>query len=82
MPNFFNENPKASNFDNLIRFVLRARKNTRWTSAKKALIFQERRAQYQLNMPQQEILQHTPFLNNCTYNLKETTVRNDTVQRI
>jgi hypothetical protein len=33
-------------------------------------------------MLQQESLQPTPFLNNYTYNLKEMTMRNDTVQRI
>jgi hypothetical protein len=33
-------------------------------------------------MPQQEILQYTPFLNKYAYNLKEMTMRNGTVQRI
>jgi hypothetical protein len=41
MSNFLIETPKASNSDNLIRFVLRARKNARWTPAKKAIIFQQ-----------------------------------------
>jgi hypothetical protein len=40
--NFFISNSKAPNADSLIRFTLRARNETLWTPARKAMIFKEK----------------------------------------
>jgi hypothetical protein len=39
--NFFISNPRTPNADSLIRFTLRARNDTLWTPAIKAIIFKE-----------------------------------------
>jgi uncharacterized protein with NRDE domain len=80
--NFFISNPKAPNADNLIGFALRARNLTLWTSARKALIFKENGPETSYSCGNRRFCDLLHILNNCTYNLKEMTVRHNMIQEV
>jgi hypothetical protein len=80
-PNFFISNPKAPNADSLIRFTLRARNDTLWTSARKAIIFKEM-DRILTACGNRRFCDLLHILNNCAYNLKEMTVRHNMIQEV
>jgi hypothetical protein len=80
--NFFTSNPKAANTDIFIRFTLRARNDRLWTSARKAMIFKEKGPTTSCSCGNIRFCDLLHILNNCAYNLKEMTVRNNMIQEV
>jgi hypothetical protein len=79
---FFLSNPKAPNADSLIRFTRRARNDTLWTPARKTMIFKENETYTSCSNGNRRLCDLLHILNNCTYNLKEMTVRHNMMQEV
>jgi hypothetical protein len=82
VPKFFISNPKAPNADRLIRFTLRARNDTLWTPARKAMIFKDSGIDTKCTCGNRKFCDLLHILNNCGYNLKEMTVRHNMIQEV
>jgi hypothetical protein len=80
--NFFISNLKSPNADSLIRFTLRARNDTLWTPARKAMIFKENGPETNCSCWNRRFCDLLHILNNCAYNLKEMTVRHNMIQEV
>jgi hypothetical protein len=80
MSSFFISNAKAPNADSLIRFTLRARNDTLWTSARKTVIFKENGPDTSCSCVNRRFCDLLYTLNNCAYNLKEMPVRHNMIQ--
>jgi hypothetical protein len=80
--NFFISNPKAPNADSLIRFTLRARNDTLWTPARKAMIFKDYGIDTKCTCGNRRFCDLLHILNNCAYNLKEMTMRHNMIQEV
>jgi hypothetical protein len=79
---FFIRNPKAPNADSLIRFILRARNDTLWTPARKAMIFKDNGPGTSCSCVNRRFCDLLNILNNCAYNLKEMRVRHNMIQEV
>jgi hypothetical protein len=82
MPNFFISNPKTPNADSLIRFTLRARNDTLWAPAIKAMIFKDSGIDTNCTCGNRRFCGHLHILNNCAYNMKEMITRHNTIQEV
>jgi hypothetical protein len=80
--NFFISNPKEPNADSLIRFTLRAKNDTLWTRARKAMIFKERGLDTNCSCGNRRFCDLLHILNNSAYNLKEMTSRPNMIQEV
>jgi hypothetical protein len=76
--NFYIGNCKASTSDALLRFSLRARNDTIWTPARKAVIWKNQEAFCNCNNHRFCNLLHV--LNNCDYNFERMTLRHNMAQ--
>jgi hypothetical protein len=79
---FFISNPRVPNADSLIRFTLRARNDTLWTSPRKAMIFKEKGSDTSCSCGNRRFCDLLHILNNCVYNLNETAVRHNMIQEV
>jgi hypothetical protein len=80
--NFFINNPKPLNAESLIMFSLRARNDTFWTPARKAMIFKENGPDTSCSCGNRRFCDLLHILNNYTYNLKKMTVRHNMIQEV
>jgi hypothetical protein len=80
--NFFISNSKAPNADSLIRFTLRARNDTLWTPARKAMIFKNVGIDTKCTCGNRRFCHLLHILNNCAYNMKEMTERHNLIQEV
>jgi hypothetical protein len=80
--NFLISNLRAPNADSLIGFTLRARNDTLWTPARKAMIFKENGPDTSCSCVNRRFCDLLHILNNCAYNLKEMTVRHNMIQEV
>jgi hypothetical protein len=78
--NFFISNARAPKADSLIRFTLRARNDTLRTPARKTMIFKENGPDTSCSCGNRRFRDLLHILNNCAYNLKEMTVRQNMIQ--
>jgi hypothetical protein len=78
--NFFIGNPRAPNSDNLIKFIIRARNDTLWASARKTIIFKEKGSSTSCTCGNKRFCNLLHILNNWTYNMKEMKTRHNTIQ--
>jgi hypothetical protein len=80
--NFFISNPKAPNADSLMRFTIRARNDTLWTPARKAMIFKNEGFDTRCSCGNHRFCDLLHILNNCPYNMKEMTQRHNMIQEV
>jgi hypothetical protein len=80
--NFFISNPKAPNSDSLIRFTLKARNDTLWTPARKAMIFKNDGPDTRCTCGNRRFCDLLHILNNCAYNMEKMTVRHNMIQEV
>jgi hypothetical protein len=80
--NFFISKPKTPNADSLIIFTLRARNDTLWTSARKAMIFKNEGIDRKCTCGNRRFCDLLHILNNCAYNMKEITERHNMIQEV
>jgi hypothetical protein len=80
--NFFICCQKPPNADCLIRFTLRARNDTLWEPARKAMILEETGSDTSCSCGNRRFCDLLNILNNCAYNLKEMTVRRNVTQEV
>jgi hypothetical protein len=80
--NFFISNTRAPNADSLIGFTLRARNDTLWTSARKAMVFKENGPDTSCSCGNRRFCDLLHILNNCASNLKKMIVRHNMIQEV